>query len=82
MLATQSPRLPLATETGERCFTGLIDQLSLTGTLLLLTMTMNQICVAGKLYYLLRYKDYFNPFHTFSHTVCHRTGLCEGKQCD
>ena len=31
VLASQSPRMPLATETGERCFTSPIDQLGLTG---------------------------------------------------
>ena len=31
MLATQSPCMPLATETGERCFTSPIDQIGLTG---------------------------------------------------
>ena len=36
MLATQSPRMPLATETGERCFTSPKDQLGQKGTLLLL----------------------------------------------
>ena len=30
MLATQSPRVPLATETGERCFIRPIDQLGVT----------------------------------------------------
>ena len=35
MLATQSPRMPLAEETGERCFLSPIDQLGLTGTLLI-----------------------------------------------
>jgi hypothetical protein len=23
---------------------------------------------------------YINPFHTFRHIVCHRTGLCDGAQ--
>jgi hypothetical protein len=33
VLTTQSPRMPLATETGERCFTSHIDQIGLTGIL-------------------------------------------------
>jgi hypothetical protein len=33
VLATQSPRVPLATEAGERCFTSPIDQIGLTGIL-------------------------------------------------
>ena len=33
MLATQSPRMLLATETGERCFTSSIDQIGLMGIL-------------------------------------------------
>ena len=36
MPATQSPRIPLATETGECCFTSPIDQIGLTGILYLL----------------------------------------------
>ena len=24
---------------------------------------------------------FFNPLGTFSRTVCHRTGLCDGAQC-
>ena len=34
VMATETPRMPLATETGERCFTSPIDQMGLTGTLL------------------------------------------------
>ena len=40
VLATQSPRKPLAPETGERCFISPIDQLGLTGTLLTLLVNI------------------------------------------